>query len=158
MGVLKDSLKLSTRLLLKSINKYKIIITTGGASVGDEDYLIDIIKNNAYEGGIIAPGINISHDTLISKASQLRKISISKTRKIVGKNTIQALKSGFYWGYTSLINGIVEKVIIEKKYKPSLILTGGLANIFKDQIKMKSYYEPHLTLRGLYLIGLKKYA
>ena len=51
-----------------------------------------------------------------------------------------------------------DKIIIEKKYRPSLILTGGLANIFKDQIIMKSCYEPYLTLEGLYLIGLKKYA
>ena len=140
---------------ISAINKFGkncLILDFGTATT------FDIIKNNAYEGGIIAPGINISHDALIRKASQLNKISISKTRKIVGKNTVQAMQSGFYWGYTSLINGIIEKVIIEKKYKPSLILTGGLANIFKDQIIMKSCYEPHLTLEGLYLIGLKKYA
>ena len=116
------------------------------------------IKNNVYQGGIIAPGIAISHDTLVKNASQLNKISISKTKKIVGKNTIQAMKSGFYWGYTSLINGIIEKIINEKKYLPALILTGGLATTFKDQIEMKCYYEPHLTLQGLYLIGLKKNA
>ena len=140
---------------ISAVNKYGkdcLILDFGTATT------FDIIKNNTYEGGIIAPGINISHDALIRKTSQLNKISISKTRKIVGKNTVQAMQSGFYWGYTSLINGIVEKVIIEKKYKPSLILTGGLANIFKDQIKMKFYYAPHLTLQGLYLIGLKKYA
>ena len=140
---------------ISAVNKYGkdcLILDFGTATT------FDVIKNNAYEGGIIAPGINISHDTLIKKASQLDKISISKTRKIVGKNTVHAMKSGFYWGFVSLINGIVEKVIIEKKYRPSLILTGGLANIFKDQIIMKSYYEPHLTLEGLYLIGLKKYA
>ena len=118
----------------------------------------DIIKNNTYQGGIIAPGVTISHDTLVKNASQLNKISISKTKKIVGKNTIHAMKSGFYWGYTSLINGIIEKTINEKKYLPTLILTGGLENTFKEQIKMKYYYEPHLTLQGLYLIGLKKYA
>ena len=118
----------------------------------------DIIKNNTYEGGIIAPGVNISLDNLVKNASQLNTISISKTKKIVGKNTAHAMQSGFYWGYTSLINGIIKKTISEKKYKPSLILTGGLSILFKDQIKLKSYYEPHLTLEGLYLIGLKKYA
>ena len=140
---------------ISAINKYGkncLILDFGTATT------FDIIKNNAYEGSIIAPGINISHDTLIMNASQLNKISISKTYKIVGKNTVQAMKSGFYWGYTSLINGIVEKVIIEKNYQPKLIITGGLANIFKDQIKIKSYHEPHLTLEGLYLIGIKKNA
>jgi pantothenate kinase type III len=57
-----------------------------------------------------------------------------------------------------LINGIIEKTINEKKYLPTIILTGGLAITFKEQIEMKCYYEPHLTLQGLYLIGLKKNA
>ena len=118
----------------------------------------DLIKNNTYHGCIIAPGVTISHDTLVKNASQLNKVSISKTKKIVGKNTIQAMKSGFYWGYTSLINGIIEKTINEKKYLPVLILTEDLATIFKVQIEMKYYHEPHLTLQGLYLIGLKKNA
>ena len=50
----------------------------------------------------------------------------------------------------------IKKTINEKKYLPALILTGGLATTFKDQIEMKCYFEPHLTLLGLYLIGLKK--
>ena len=69
--------------------------------------------------------------------------------------TEQAMKSGFYWGYICLINGIVDKILSEKKFKPKLILTGGLAQIFKNKIKIKSYYEPNLTLQGLYLIGQK---
>ena len=68
------------------------------------------------------------------------------------------MQSGFYWGYISLINGIIDKIIIQKKFKPTIILTGGLATIFKKEITFKTYYEPYLTLQGLYLIGQTKYA
>ncbi len=117
----------------------------------------DVMKNNSYEGGIIAPGILISHDSLIKNASKLKKIKFYKTKKIIGKNTLEAMQSGFFWGYVFFINGIIKKTIAEKKYKPKLILTGGLSLLFRDQIKKKSFYEPYLTLDGLYLIGLKKY-
>ena len=142
----------NTIAAIEKYGKVCLILDFGTATT------FDIIKNNAYQGGIIAPGVTISHDTLVKNASQLNKISISKTKKIVGKNTTQAMKSGFYWGYASLINGIIEKTINEKKYLPTLILTGGLATTFKEQIEMKYYYEPNLTLQGLDLIGLKKYA
>ena len=68
------------------------------------------------------------------------------------------MQSGFYWGYISLINGIINKIIIQKKFIPIIILTWGLANIFKKEIVFKTYYEPYLTLQGLYLIGQTKYA
>lgn len=140
---------------IAGVNKYGkncLIVDFGTATT------FDVIRNNIYEGGIIAPGIEISHDALINKASKLKKISIIKTKKIVGKNTINAMQSGFFWGYLSLINQLLEKIILEKKYKPTIILTGGLAPIFKDEINFKPFYEPNLTLEGMYFIGIKKYA
>ena len=68
------------------------------------------------------------------------------------------MQSGFYWGYLSLINGLIKKIISERKIKPKIILTGGLAKIFKSEIEFNTYYEPNLTLEGLYIIGKKKYA
>ena len=138
-----------------AIEKYgnnSIVIDFGTATT------FDVIKNKIYEGGIIAPGINISHEALVNNASKLNKILIERTKSIVGKNTKSSMQSGFYWGYISLINGIIDKIIIQKKFKPTIILTGGLANIFKKEIAFKTYYEPYLTLQGLYLIGQTKYA
>ena len=68
------------------------------------------------------------------------------------------MQSGFYWGYVSLINGIIRKIIYKKNFNPKIILTGGLGNIFQTEIKFKTFYEPNLTLNGLYLIGKNKYA
>ena len=67
------------------------------------------------------------------------------------------MQSGFYWGYISLINGIISKIIFKNNNKLKIILTGGLAETFKSEIKYKTYYEPNLTLEGLYLIGQSKY-
>jgi len=68
------------------------------------------------------------------------------------------MQSGFYWGYVSLINGIIKKIIKDKKIRPKIILTGGLAMTFKNEINYKTFYMPNLTLEGLYLIGILKYA
>ena len=136
------------------VNKYGsnlMIIDFGTATT------FDVIKNNIYIGGTIAPGILVSHESLIKKASKLNKISIKKTSLVVGKNTEQSMSSGFYWGYVNLINGIITKIIKEKQYKPKIILTGGLAQIYKKEIKFNSYYEPNLTLEGLYLIGIQNH-
>ena len=138
-----------------AINKYTkniLIIDFGTATT------FDIIYDNNYEGGLITPGIKISHDALVAHASKLKKVSIIQTSKLIGKNTKDSIQSGFYWGYISLINGIIDKIIKEKKIRPKIILTGGLAKIFKNQIKHKTFYEPNLTLEGLYLIGILKYA
>ena len=138
-----------------AVNKYKndiLVIDFGTATT------FDIILKNSYEGGLITPGINISHDALVISASKLKKVSIIKTNKLIGKNTQDSMRSGFYWGYVSLINGVIYKIIKDKKIKPKIILTGGLAKTFKNEIKYKTFYEPNLTLEGLYLIGILKYA
>jgi type III pantothenate kinase len=142
----------NTFAAIKKYGKNLLIIDFGTATT------FDVIVNNVYEGGVISPGINISHDALVSYASKLKKISIVKIKKITGKNTKNSMQSGFYWGYTALINGVIKKIIVEKKYKPKIILTGGLSSVFKSEIKYKTYHDPNLTLEGLYLIGKKKYA
>lgn len=137
-----------------AINKYKeniLVIDFGTATTFDV-----VVKN--YEGGLITPGINISHDALVTHASKLQKISIKKTKKLIGNNTKDSMESGFYWGYVSLINGIINKIIKEKKINFKIVLTGGLAKIFVDDIDFETFCEPNLTLEGLYLIGILKYA
>ena len=137
---------------IKKYGKNLIIIDFGTATT------FDVIKNNIYEGGIIAPGIDLSHQSLVAKASKLKKISIKKTITVVGNNTKESMQSGFYWGYVGLINKIIEKILLEKNFKPKIILTGGLVNVFKNELNFLSYCEPNLTLQGLYHIGIKYYA
>ena len=76
-----------------------------------------------------------------------------KTKKVTANNTKKSIQSGFYWGYLLAINGLIKKISKENKFKRKIILTGGLAKIFKDDIKPKPIIRPHLTLEGLKIIG-----
>ena len=109
----------------------------------------DVVIKDKYLGGVIAPGVNLSLKTLISKASLIPPVNLSKISKIIGTNTSSAVKSGFYWGYTGLIDNVI-KLIIKQTNKPfKIILTGGLANLFKNTIKGKIEVKKDLTLNGL---------
>ena len=117
----------------------------------------EVIKHSIFSGGLIFPGVNLSKDSLINNTALLKNTEVVKTKNIVAKNTKDAIRSGFYWGYVFAINGIIKKIINEKKFKPQIILTGGLANIFKNDIRPKSIVKPNLTLEGLQVIGLRYY-
>ena len=109
----------------------------------------DVVIKDKYLGGVIAPGVNLSLKTLISKASLIPPVHLSKISKIVGTNTSSAVKSGFYWGYAGLIDNVI-KLIIKQTNKPfKIILTGGLANLYKNTIKGKIEVKKDLTLNGL---------
>ena len=142
----------NTFAAIKKYGKNSLVVDFGTATT------FDVIINNTYQGGLISSGINISHDALVFNASKLNKISINKIIRVVGNSTKSSMQSGFYWGYVSLINGVIKKIIAEKKFKPKIIITGGLAKTFEAEIKYTTYYEPNLTLEGLYLIGKIKYA
>ena len=118
----------------------------------------EVIKNNIFLGGIIFPGINLSKNTLIRETSLLKNTKLMKTKKVVVNNTKQSIQSGFYWGYLLAINGLIKKISKENKFKPKIILTGGLVNIFKNDIRPKPIVRPNLTLEGLKIIGSIYYA
>ena len=124
-----------------------IIIDFGTATT------FDVIKNNEYDGGIIFPGITLSMNSLISHTELLRKSKISKVKKLVARDTVSSIKSGFYFGYLHAINGVLKQIITENKFKPKIYLTGGLGEIFKDKIDFKPIYKKYLTLEGIRVIG-----
>ena len=131
--------------------KNSIVIDFGTATT------FEVIKKNIFSGGLIFPGINLSKSSLINNTSLLKNTDIIKTKKVVAKNTKDSIRSGFYWGYVFAINGIIKKITNEEKFKPKIILTGGLANIFKNDIRPKPIIKPNLTLEGLQIIGLQYY-
>ena len=126
--------------------KYKsdcIVLDFGTATT------FDVINKGAYWGGIIAPGVNLSLNTLIKKADQIPSFTLKKINKIVGKNTISALRSGFYWGYTGLIENILQLIRKETKRNYKIILTGGFSSLFKNSIKSKVFIDKDITMKGL---------
>ena len=109
----------------------------------------DVIKNGKYEGGVIAPGINLSMKNLIKSTALLPKINLISHQRTYGKNTKEALNAGFLWGYEGLINNIINKIISKEKLKYKIILTGGYANFFKKVIKRKIFVDQNITVKGI---------
>ena len=127
--------------------KYKsncIVLDFGTATTFDV-----VTKGGIYNGGIIAPGVNLSLKSLVHSADQIPIFSIRKQYKIIGKNTVEALRSGFYWGYVGLINNIIFKIEKETKKKYRVIFTGGYANLFKTSIKRPFSIDKHITIKGI---------
>ncbi len=121
-----------------------IVIDFGTATTLDV-----IAEDGAYEGGVIAPGINLSAEALHMAAAQLPAISIEPTQAVVGKDTVQAMRSGIYWGYVSLIEGLVARIKAEVDKPCTVIATGGLAGLFKNATSVIDHIEQDLTISGL---------
>ena len=126
-----------------------IIIDFGTATT------FDIVgKDGSYNGGIIAPGVNLSLEALYLATANLPKISLKPLIEldltIIGKNTINAMESGIFWGYVSMIEGLIEKIKSVNKFSDyKVIATGGLSNLFKNSLKSIDVIVDDLTLIGL---------
>jgi len=130
-----------------AFKKYKtncIVVDFGTATTFDV-----INRNGIYNGGVIAPGINLSIKSLYSSADQIPAFSLHKKVNVVGKNTIGALQSGFYWGYIGLINNIISKIEKETKKKYKIIFTGGYAELFKTSIAKPFKVDKNITIKGI---------
>jgi type III pantothenate kinase len=109
----------------------------------------DVINRGIYLGGIIAPGVNLSLSTLIKRADLIPPFTIKKINKVVGNNTLSALRSGFYWGYAGMIENILRLIKKETKRSYTIILTGGYSSLFKNSIKSKVFIDEDITMKGL---------
>lgn len=114
----------------------------------------DIVNDKGnYIGGIIFPGINISLKSLHENTAKLPLINFRKQTKVIGKKTTEAINSGIYFGYKSLISGVIAQIEQEYGSNMTKIFTGGHAALFKNMIKeIDGSYEPNLTLNGLNLV------
>ena len=109
----------------------------------------DVIKNEVYEGGVIAPGVKLSIMNLNKNTALLPLINLKKNQKSYGKNTIEALNAGFVWGYEGLINNIINKITSKWKMSYKIILTGGYAKFFKKMIRKKTIIDQDITIKGI---------
>ena len=120
-----------------------IIIDFGTATT------FDVVIKAVYKGGIIAPGLKLSLNTLVKSAEQIPSFSLKKVKKVIGNTTVTALRSGFFWGYTGLIYNIVELIKKETNCKFKIILTGGFSYLFKNSLKSKVVIDSEITIKGL---------
>ena len=130
-------------------NKNYIVIDFGTATT------FDVIIDKTYLGGVIAPGVKLSLENLSNKASLIPKIKLSKILNVIGTNTSEAVKSGFFWGYLGLIDNIIKLIKKQSRKQFKIVLTGGLSHLFKNTIKGKSVIEKDLTITGLKKVIIK---
>lgn len=102
-----------------------------------------------YEGGVIAPGVNLSVEALDRAAAKLPRVSVGRPDRVVGKGTVPAMRSGVYWGYVGLLEGVIARIGAEVGEPMTTVATGGLAPLFKDATDAIDAVEPDLTLHGL---------
>ena len=112
--------------------------------------MIDEKKN--YIGGMIYPGVNISLNALTENASQLQGIGLEAPKRIVGKNTIECMKSGVLYSNAAALDGIIDRIEEELGEKATVVATGGLAKKIVPHCKREIILDEELLLRGLLII------
>ena len=121
-----------------------IVIDSGTATTFDV-----IAADGAFEGGAIAPGINLSLQALHEAAAMLPRIAIQRPDKVIGKDTVSNMQSGVFWGYVALIEGMVARIKAEWGKPMTVIGTGGVASLFEGATTSIDRFDPDLTIRGL---------
>jgi type III pantothenate kinase len=125
----------------------QIIVDFGTATTFD---VID--ANGSYLGGCIAPGVNLSLEALHQASAQLPRVAIGRPERVIGKNTVQAMRAGIFWGYVGLVEGTVARIRAELETPAGVIATGGLAPLFTECCPALGRADPELTLKGLYAV------
>jgi type III pantothenate kinase len=120
------------------------IVDSGTATTFDV-----VSAKGAFEGGIIAPGINLSMQALHQAAARLPRIAIEKPQRVLGTDTVGAMQSGVFWGYVDLIDGLVTRLKAEYGEPMTVIATGGVASLFEGATRTIDHYDPDVTIRGL---------
>ncbi len=126
-----------------------IVVDFGTATTFD---VID--SNRVYQGGAIAPGIQLSIDALAKRAAKLPQIVIKKPKSSIGKNTAEAMQSGMYWGYIGLIEKIIDNIANDlldsgETKKPYVVATGGLASLYAKDTHVIDVVDDDLIFKGL---------
>ena len=127
-----------------------IVVDFGTATTFD---VVDY--SGAYKGGIIAPGINLSLDALVTAAAKLPRIAIEApdgNLSVIGRTTEDQMHIGIYWGYVAMMEGLIARMRAEIGRPVTVVATGGLATLFDRHTAIFDAIEPDLTIQGLSLL------
>jgi type III pantothenate kinase len=132
---------------LEAVGGPCIVVDFGTATTFDV-----VTAKGEYAGGVIVPGIAISAEALFEKAARLWRVEIRRPDRVVGKTTAGSIQSGLYFGYLSLVDGMIDRIAAEIGGSPRVVATGGLAELFGGGSAKIEQIDPLLTLKGLRLI------
>jgi len=121
-----------------------LIVDSGTATTFDV-----VAADGAFEGGAIAPGINLSMQALHEAAARLPRIAIQRPAHAIGKDTVEAMQSGVFWGYVGLIEGLISRIKAEYHAPMTVIGTGGIASLFDGATQSIDHFDHDLTILGL---------
>ena len=117
---------------------------------------IEVVEpENTYLGGVIIPGVKISLDALTSRAAQIPGISLDKPKQVIGKNTVDCMRSGMMYGTAAMIDGLIDRMEEELGHSATLVATGGMAQFITPLCKHNIILEKDLLLKGLNIIYKK---
>ena len=121
-----------------------LVVDSGTATTFDI-----VAADGAFEGGAIAPGIKLSMQALHSAAARLPRVAIQKPAHAIGKDTVEAMQSGVFWGYVSLIEGLIGRMRAEYPDPLTVIGTGGVASLFHGATEAIDHFNSDLTIVGM---------
>jgi type III pantothenate kinase len=121
-----------------------IVIDSGTATTFDV-----VAADGGFEGGVIAPGINLSMEALHAAAAKLPRVAIQRPQAVVGTDTVGAMQSGVFWGYIALIEGLISRIKAERGQEMTVVATGGVASLFQGATEMIDRFDADLTIRGM---------
>ena len=121
-----------------------IVIDSGTATTFDI-----VAADGGFEGGVIAPGINLSMEALHTAAAKLPRVAIRRPMKTIGRDTVGAMQAGVFWGYIALIEGLIARIKAEWGRPMTVVATGGVASLFPGATDAIDHFDSDLTIRGL---------
>lgn len=130
-----------------------IVVDFGTATTFDA-----VAEDGAYLGGAIATGVNVSTNALFEKAAKLMSIDIRQPEKAIGKNTVEALQSGIYYGFLGQMEEIIRRIKDEMGGRPKVVATGGLVDLFAADSELVDVIDKNLTLKGLKTVADLSYS
>lgn len=140
-------------IAVAALAEYKaplILIDLGTATT------IEVVEpDNIYLGGLIFPGVRVSLDALTSRTSQLPGISLDKPKQVIGKNTVDCMRSGMMYGTAAMLDGLVDRIEEELGHSSTIIATGGMAQFITPLCKHPMILEKNLLLKGLNILYKK---
>ena len=124
-----------------------IVVDFGTATTFDV-----VTRKGEYVGGVICPGIGISADALFQRAARLPRVELRNPGRVIGRSTVTSIQSGMYFGYATMVEGMIGRIRAELQEPSHVVATGGLAEVLAKDIPSIEAVDPVLTLTGLRLI------